>query len=247
MMRRATSACALGCVLACSPAVTREGASPEPSTIGQRDASAPAASDFDASAHGGASDATTGVRQSDASGEDGQDADAAHVDGPLGSYRGSPPEQECARDDAARLSCCVFEKVNAFRGEHGTAPYNWEPTLSRAAFDYAMTMAKTGHFDHRDLDGNGPGERLAAFGVSDVRIAENLHSNTFADVMRACTTTVHGDPQLAGGWENSKTGHREIMLGLRPGTQEPLGLTHAGIGAAWNGRAWYVDMYVAQF
>jgi uncharacterized protein YkwD len=149
--------------------------------------------------------------------------------------------RDCSSSDEARYACCVFDQVNAYRQTNSLAPYQWNDGLSRAGFYYADFMATNRVFAH-SADGMNVGERLDEYGVAWASAGENLQRNDLRDWSLACNETVNG----RGGWANSRSGHREAMLGQdASGTNKNW--THAAAGVARDGDQWYVAMYFVRF
>jgi hypothetical protein len=132
----------------------------------------------------------------------------------------TPAGLDCSSSDEHRYACCVLDET---------------------AFWYADYMATNGVFAH-SADGRNFGERLDAFDVAWASAGENLQRNSLRSWESACQETVRG----SGGWLNSRSGHREAMLG-----QDASGVdkrwTHAAAGVARAGGQWYVAMYFVKF
>jgi uncharacterized protein YkwD len=153
----------------------------------------------------------------------------------------SGPGLDCDASDVNRYACCVFEQVNLYRERNGLSAYQWNTGLSEAGFYYADYMARNRVFAH-SADGMNVGQRLDEYDVAWASAGENLQRNDLSNWSAACNETVNG----RGGWANSRSGHREAMLG-----QDASGVdkrwTHAAAGVARNGNDWYVAMYFVRF
>ncbi|MFQ5491778.1 MAG: CAP domain-containing protein [Phycisphaerae bacterium] len=102
--------------------------------------------------------------------------------------------------DADVLARQVLTLVNIERASLGLDPLTVDGRLTKAAGDFACTLAADGFFDHIDPQtGEGPGDRAAAAGYDFFAVGENLAA---------------GQPTAAeavDGWLHSE-GHRQNML-----------------------------------
>lgn len=102
--------------------------------------------------------------------------------------------------DADVLARQVLTLVNIERATLGMDPLTVDDRLTKAAGDFACTLAGDGFFDHiNPLTGEGPGDRAAAVGYDFFAVGENLAA---------------GQPTAAEaveGWLDSPR-HRENML-----------------------------------
>jgi uncharacterized protein YkwD len=147
-----------------------------------------------------------------------------------GAGRGAdlPPEPgpEHAAESAA-IERLIFERTNAERRAAGLAGLLPEATLAAVARAHSADMLRRGFFDHVNLDGERPEDRVAAahrrlIGV----VSENIWQGTgFA------TGEAH---EIAGkivqSWMHSAS-HRENVLRRES--------THLGVGLAWAGGCLY--------
>jgi uncharacterized protein YkwD len=93
------------------------------------------------------------------------------------------PYRVPAPSQARGLAVRVLELVNAARA-HATrcgerafapaAPVSLSSTLSTVALTHAADMAEHGYFEHRDLAGRSPADRVRAVGYQEVLVGENI-------------------------------------------------------------------------
>lgn len=67
-----------------------------------------------------------------------------------------------------------FQFVNAARVQKGLAPLSYSSTLTQTARKHSQDMAENGYFDHINLAGQSPFERMKNDGISYKVAAENL-------------------------------------------------------------------------
>ena len=92
-------------------------------------------------------------------------------------------------------------------------PVTLSGTLSNVAFGHASDMALNGYFEHEDLRGNSPADRVRATGYKEKLVGENIaYGPKSVD-------------EVVQGWLNSP-GHCENIMDLRFGEM--------GIGYAKN-------------
>jgi uncharacterized protein YkwD len=117
----------------------------------------------------------------------------------------------------------VFLLVNVEREAQSLPPLTWSDTMSDVAYDHGVDMDERSFFDHVNPDGKGPGERLAARGLSYTVVAENIATGDLT----------------AGGvmaqWMGSD-GHKANIL-------SPL-VTQVGVGVHKTaGGTWWVQVF----
>lgn len=100
--------------------------------------------------------------------------------------------------------------LNLDRKKKGLQPLASDPQLAKVARNHAIDMVKRGYFDHTNLQGQSPFDRLNANGIAFNAAAENIGQNTSV-------------PELQSAWMASP-GHRTNIL--------TPGYTHVGIGLA---------------
>ncbi|RME55804.1 CAP domain-containing protein [Candidatus Parcubacteria bacterium] len=112
-----------------------------------------------------------------------------------------PLRHEASVPRAASLSReGIITLTNTYRRNAGRTPLREEPLLDRAAEMKLEDMFRRQYFAHRNPDGKGPAEVIAAAGYEYLMVGENLALGSFRD-----------DADLVGAWMASK-GHRENIL-----------------------------------
>jgi uncharacterized protein YkwD len=130
----------------------------------------------------------------------------------------SPAEDAYARE--------VLRLVNVERGNVGAPPVAWDDSLASVAYGHSVDMDARNFFSHTNPSGQGPSERLAAAGVTGLRMwGENIAygQSDPADVMNA--------------WMNS-TGHRNNILNPS--------FTLLGVGVHGPGTIWWTQVFGAR-
>jgi uncharacterized protein YkwD len=138
---------------------------------------------------------------------------------------------------AAALSARVLELVNQARA-HGALcggrsfgpvpPVKFSSTLADVAFGHAVDMAKHGYFEHEDLAGHTPADRVRAVGYREKLVGENIaYGPQTAD-------------EVVRGWLDSP-GHCENIMDAR---FAEMGVAFAEGQAAKRGLYW-VQVLVA--
>jgi len=135
------------------------------------------------------------------------------------------------------LSARVLQLVNEARargtqcGEHSfgpAAPLKLSSTLASVAFGHAIDMAKHGYFEHEDLAGHTPADRVRAVGYREKLVGENIaYGPQSAD-------------EVVRGWLDSP-GHCENIMDSR---FEEMGIAYAPGQASKRGLYW-VQLLVA--
>ncbi|MBQ2829553.1 MAG: CAP domain-containing protein [Oscillospiraceae bacterium] len=121
----------------------------------------------------------------------------------------------------ARLN---FHLVNAFRVYHGRSPLAWSPLAAESSYLHSKDMAEKNYFDHTNLDGESPFDRMEKVGISYRCAGENIAAG------------YGGAVRSHNGWVNS-SGHRENMLGAD--------YTHLGVGFCYAENSTY-GIYATQ-
>lgn len=117
------------------------------------------------------------------------------------------------------MSRQVFDITNAIRVRNGLSTFQWSEQAANSAAKHSQDMADKNYFDHINLEGLTPGDRMAAEGISSMRAAaENIIAG-------------YANPAFcAYEWYNS-TGHRANMLSIE--------LTYLGVGFGYNSESSY--------
>ncbi|MGD7044531.1 CAP domain-containing protein [Jeotgalibacillus proteolyticus] len=118
----------------------------------------------------------------------------------------------------------LFDLTNAARVHHGLMPLVWDDQARETARKHSADMADNAYFDHTNLDGQSPFDRMEEDGISYTTAGENLAYGQFSSVF------------AHEGLMNS-LGHRENIL------KSDFG--YLGIGVAFNGenQPYYTQNY----
>ncbi|MBN2557316.1 MAG: hypothetical protein JXB33_01030 [Clostridia bacterium] len=116
------------------------------------------------------------------------------------------------------ISRQVFNLTNAMRRQKGLPLLEWDDKAAASALLHSMDMDARDFFAHENPDGLQPWDRMEAQGISYMLAGENI-AGGYRDA-------VH----MVNDWLNSKTGHREAMLG---------GYRYLGVGV-WIDAAGYM-------
>ncbi|RSL35149.1 hypothetical protein D7Z54_00820 [Salibacterium salarium] len=95
----------------------------------------------------------------------------------------------------------VFHLTNAQRKRYGKRILEWDDAISETAFSHSVDMARNHFFEHQNLDGEDPFDRMLDDGIHYSDAAENIAYGQVSPLY------VHQS------WMNSTTGHREALLG----------------------------------
>lgn len=94
----------------------------------------------------------------------------------------------------------IFDLANAIRVRMGKTPYNWNDKIATVARNHSKDMADNAYFDHTNLEGENPFQRMIAAGITYSAAAENIAAGQNSAIF------VHSS------WMNS-IGHRKNILG----------------------------------
>jgi uncharacterized protein YkwD len=132
----------------------------------------------------------------------------------------SESSQELRQLDAEEAE--FLRLINAHRAANGNLPpLTATPLLNQVAYDHSLDMAKNKYFDHNDLNGVNPFDRMKNAGYQGGWMAENIAAGN--------ETAAKTFEQ----WKNS-SGHNANMLGTH--------YTAIGIGRAYDAASpyrWY--------
>lgn len=92
-----------------------------------------------------------------------------------------------------------LDMTNAFRVKHGLKPLQWHEGLAETTYKYSVYMEKYDHFDHYNLEGESPFDRMSNDGISYHSAGENIAWGYYNAI------------EVTNGWINS-LGHRNNML-----------------------------------
>ena len=107
----------------------------------------------------------------------------------------------------------LFDLTNASRVNNKLGILTWEDTVKVTAKKHSEDMAINNYFDHTNLDGESPFDRMLDDGIKYTMAGENLAYGQYSSIF------------AHEGLMNS-LGHRENIL------QE--GFTYLGVGVAFN-------------
>jgi uncharacterized protein YkwD len=118
----------------------------------------------------------------------------------------------------------LLDLINQERISVGKSALIHDPDIRAVARAHSEDMRDRDFFDHVNPDGDGPGDRLIAGGISYTAWAENIAWNLG-----------YPDPPLEAfnQWMGS-SGHKRNML-----DEANVGYTLCGIGVAYSGNAWW--------
>jgi uncharacterized protein YkwD len=134
-----------------------------------------------------------------------------------------PVRPSAPKNDLSEIEQKVLELVNAHRKEAKLTLLAVNPMLMKAARNHSANMAKQDVLEH-ELDGKGPGERVADLGYKSQGIAEN------------CAAGQRTPAEVVEAWMNSD-GHKANILGEN--------YTEVGIGLAktTDGKAYWTLVF----
>lgn len=95
----------------------------------------------------------------------------------------------------------VFDLANAARAKRGLAAFRWDDAVAATARKHSGDMGENGYFNHTSPSGVQLQDRFKADGIAYRSAAENIAAG------QPNAITAHA------GWLNSRTGHRESLLG----------------------------------
>ena len=114
--------------------------------------------------------------------------------------------------DGSEAESEIVEEINDFRGDHGLGVLGIDDTLREAARDHSRDMAERGFYDHRNPEGEGPGDRVAC------RAGETIHGGEIGSMQNpgsSETWNTRLTAELVGfvdeGWRNSPQ-HADILV-----------------------------------
>lgn len=76
----------------------------------------------------------------------------------------------------------LFDITNAERVNHGVSVLEWDDTVKETARKHSSDMAENNYFDHTNLQGLSPFDRMQADEVSFMLAGENLASGQFSSI-----------------------------------------------------------------
>ncbi|GLB60650.1 CAP domain-containing protein [Cytobacillus sp. NCCP-133] len=120
----------------------------------------------------------------------------------------------------------LFDLTNADRVNHGVPILTWDDHVRETARKHSLDMAENNYFDHTNLEGLSPFDRMKADEVSFMAAGENLASGQFSSIF------------AHEGLMNSM-GHRENILRSE--------YEYLGVGVAFNKQSqpYYTENFYA--
>jgi uncharacterized protein YkwD len=131
--------------------------------------------------------------------------------------------------DSGKICVWTWNQINAYRQANGVLRLIIGPTIVPVAQEYAEFLARNNMSGHT-ADGRDPGQRVAARGIKNCGVWENVYEYWSAPDIASWETVAAKAMEL---WKQSP-GHRENLLRAQA--------THVGIGAAgWthDGKNYY--------
>lgn len=68
----------------------------------------------------------------------------------------------------------VYDLTNSMRKKNGISLLSWSSTAAKAARKHSVDMARQGFFNHKNIYGKSPGDRLREEGINYKNIGENI-------------------------------------------------------------------------
>jgi len=117
----------------------------------------------------------------------------------------------------------AFDLANSIRVREGLSTLAWSDTAASSSLKHSVDMAVNSYFDHNNLKGESPFDRMRKEGISYSTAGENLAAGQQNAIF------------AHEGWMNS-LGHREILLGS---------FKSLGVGVAFGGpyKVYYTQNY----
>ncbi|WP_122091256.1 CAP domain-containing protein [Halalkalicoccus subterraneus] len=173
-------------------------------------------------------DGDGGDDESDQGADGSGDSDDDDSEG--GDSGGDPgPEPEPSSFEA-RVEQRVHAEINAYRSDEGLGGLAYHDDLASVARAHSEDMADRDYFDHDNLEGEGPDDRLDAAGIDCRAWAENIAWESSGSVSDEDADSIADS--TVEGWLDS-LGHRRNIRG---------DYEAEGIGVAVTGR----DVYITQ-
>ncbi|WP_058485677.1 CAP-associated domain-containing protein [Defluviitalea phaphyphila] len=94
----------------------------------------------------------------------------------------------------------IFDLANAIRARNGLNPYTWDEKAAKSSRLHSQDMAENNFFNHTNLDGESPFDRMKDQGIIYMMAGENIAAGQ--------TSAIYAHE----GWMNSE-GHRKNILG----------------------------------
>lgn len=120
----------------------------------------------------------------------------------------------------------IFDLANVERVKRGMTPFKEDDKATASARKHSEDMGERQFFDHINPDGLNPFDRMRNEGIDYIAAAENIAAG------QTDAFTAHAS------WMNSKTGHRENILGET---------SYLGVGVIFNSNSPYKVYYTQNF
>lgn len=108
----------------------------------------------------------------------------------------------------------IFHSLNGCRAINGLSPLTFCEKARTSAYKHSSDMAKNKYFDHTNLKGELPWDRMENEGISYRYCGENIAAGHISAY------------DMNDGWYNSESGHREAML--------DEDFVYVGVGVAYS-------------
>jgi uncharacterized protein YkwD len=126
----------------------------------------------------------------------------------------------------------MLQSLNSMRAQKSLKPLEMCKPLTRAAQNYARTMAQQNFLSHTGKDGSNMGGRIQAAGY------DWKNSNTGSSVAENIAAGQNSVVEVMKGWKNS-TSHYKNMTNTK--------FTHVGFGMSVNQKSKYKKYWVQNF
>jgi uncharacterized protein YkwD len=122
-------------------------------------------------------------------------------------YGGAPTQDEGLRSAVTAQELQILKLVNDERIRAGAQPLQFSPRLLAATRRHSVDMAMRDYLGHDGPNGDTPADRARMVGLGYQELAENLYSDTVADIAELPARVVKG-------WLQSPA-HRDNLLSQR--------------------------------
>ena len=76
----------------------------------------------------------------------------------------------------------LFDLTNAARVEHGLSILSWDDQVKQTARDHSVDMAQNHYFNHTNLEGQSPFDRMEEDNISFLAAGENLAAGQMSSI-----------------------------------------------------------------
>lgn len=109
------------------------------------------------------------------------------------------PSSADTKEEELEYAMQNFDMTNAFRVKNDLTPFTWHEVIANTAYKHSKDMKVNDYFEHTNLNGQSPFERMEMDGLKYSSAAENI-AYGYRNAM-----------EVTNGWINS-AGHRRNML-----------------------------------